>query len=230
MDNFKIEKQIKFGDSIHLYLLDVDRNSSIYSELIPKNQLIEITKYKKKNDRDKRLLARSFLFGFLNKNYGITNFELVYNEYEKPFLKVFPNINFSFSYSNNYVFIAISIKKLIGIDIEHINRELRINNIASEIMSSSEIAQFNSFDNNSINKYDYFFQLFSAKESIIKAFGTGLYFDIKSINLADSYHFIYNGRNFICEKLGLWKNQYFLSICYEQTSLNVISSGPEQIS
>ena len=217
MNNYTIAKQITINANIQLYVLDISKNIRYCNRsIIPKTQIDEISRYKVKQDSDKRLLARTFLYEYLLKYYGIDDFELDFNIYKKPFLKAEPNINFSFSYAKDYLLVGISRYKKVGVDIEHINPTLKISEIASEIMCSAELQQFDSYTDNSLDKCIYFFNLFSAKESIIKSFGTGLYFDVKNLNILDTTEFSYMDVKFIYHGLGLWMNKYILALCYEK--------------
>jgi 4'-phosphopantetheinyl transferase len=214
MNNYIVAKQVLIDNDTQVYLLNIEDNIKyINKSVIPQVQIEEISWYKFKNDSDKRLLARSFLFEYLKEKYQISNFDLGFNEYKKPFLRLNPSINFSFSYAKNYVLIGIS-KKNIGIDIEHINTKLNINEMAQEIMSKRELDWFNSCKDISLKRI-YFFQLFSAKESIIKAFGMGLYFDVKNINTLDESRYTLNNTRFQYQELGMWMHEYSLSVCFE---------------
>jgi 4'-phosphopantetheinyl transferase len=217
MNKFTIENKITINNDIQLYLLTFSQNiSHCDSSIIPKTQIDEITRYKVKQDSDKRLLARTFLYEYLHAYYGIDDFELVFNEYKKPFLKAAPTIHFSFSYAKDYLFIGISKDKKVGIDIEYINPTLKISELAPEIMSETELHKFTSYTKNSMDQYVYFFNLFSAKESIIKAFGTGLYFNVKKLNTLDTAEYCYRDAKFIYRGLGQWMNTYSLALCHEK--------------
>lgn len=216
MKNYVIAKQTTINN-IQLYLLNVSKNiKQCNLSIIPKNQLDEIGLYKFKLDSDKRLLARSFLYEYLSMHYHINNFELNFNEYKKPFLKSAPTISFSFSYAKDYLVVGISAGKKIGVDVEYIDQRLKIMEIAPEIMCSAELKQFNMYADNSFNKLTYFFRLFSGKESIIKSFGTGLYFDVKKLDTSTNFEFGYNREKFILHHLDIWMNRYTIALCYQK--------------
>ncbi|MEP7107702.1 MAG: 4'-phosphopantetheinyl transferase superfamily protein [Ferruginibacter sp.] len=217
MNNYTIAKQVTINAGIQLFLLNISKNIRYCNRsIIPKDQIDDISRYKLKQDSDKRLLARSFLYEYLRRYDGMEDFELDFNEYKKPFLKAAPAINFSFSYAKDYLLVGISGYKKVGIDIEHIDPALKISEIAPEIMCPAELQQFNSYAGNSLNQYIYFYNLFSAKESIIKSFGTGLHFDVKNLNILDNAEYSYLDAKFIYQGLGLWMNKYTLAICYEK--------------
>ena len=97
--------------------------------------------------------------------------------------------------------IGISSQKEIGVDIEQINSDVEVKKIASEIMHEDELVYFSSLRN--IDRLDYFYQLWSGKESLIKAFGKDFYYTVTKIKL-------------MANKMGIVKYednqfQYFLS-------------------
>ena len=86
IDKFKYKKHQVNG--VSLFLLDVQSNlENISLDIIPNFQISNIQKYKLEFDRNKRFLARSFLYSYMYYKYQVTDFELSYNKYQKPFLK-----------------------------------------------------------------------------------------------------------------------------------------------
>jgi 4'-phosphopantetheinyl transferase len=166
-----------------IFLLDItDNHNNMQSDLIPREQLIDIQKYRFKRDRNKRLLARNFLYTYLKDRYGINSFELDYNQYQKPFLKDNKAIDFSISYSNDFVLVAVSHKHKVGADIEYIDKNINHNELKEVIMHNDEIKYYNQLQTEEA-KVDFFFEVFSTKESLIKSMGMGLYFDVKAIDI-----------------------------------------------
>ncbi|MEO5681006.1 MAG: 4'-phosphopantetheinyl transferase superfamily protein [Chitinophagaceae bacterium] len=217
MNNYIIDRQISIQPGMQIYLLNIDINTGlINTSIIPARQLDEIGGYTIRKDANKRLLARSFLYEYLLKQYSVSNFELDYNEYKKPFLKATPDFHFSFSYAHDYLLVAISVHKKIGADIEYINPAISIHEIAAELMCPAELLHFDSLNGNAINQRVYFFKLFAAKESIIKSFGTGLYFEVKHLNILSDKSFNYLDAGFVYQDLGVWMDRYSLAISYEQ--------------
>lgn len=184
VDKFKYSREhIK---DTNIFLLKVNDNiESINRNIIPDSELLDIQLYKFEHDRNKRLLARSFLYAYLKSEYQIENFELGYNQYKKPYLKHNKNIDFSISYSKDYILIAISDKHKIGVDIEYIDKDINHNELKEIIMHSNEIAHYNQIQKEE-DKLDFFFEVFNTKESIIKSMGMGLYFDIRNLNTLDA--------------------------------------------
>jgi 4'-phosphopantetheinyl transferase len=141
------------------------------------------------------------------------NFELGFNEYQKPFLIDNPRIHFSFSYSKNLVLIGVS-QTTIGIDVEYVDEKMEITEIAPTIMHPDELDHFHSLSGSIPLQRQFFFRLFSLKESIIKAFGTGLYFPVKELNVLDNRIFTFRGTSFECKPLSMEITQeYCFAIC-----------------
>ena len=68
--------------------------------------------YIKENANAKELLKES-----LKKDYNISDYEIIYNEYNKPYLKN-EKIYFNISHSNGTIVLVISDKE-IGVDVEY---------------------------------------------------------------------------------------------------------------
>lgn len=212
---------------IQVFLLNITQNINyINTNLIPKSQLDTTKQFKFKYDGVKRLLARSFLFELLHRYYGIVDFEFDFNSYGKPFLKSDSTLNFSFSYCRDYVFVGLAKNRSIGIDIEYVNPVLNVEEIATEIMCFSEFEQFHLLSGVQ-RRQKFCIEVLSAKESITKAFGTGLFCDVKNINTSTSDVFEYDGAKFIYHALGLFGNEYVMALCYEDCPIT--GDEPHQI-
>lgn len=180
---FHILRETETEQGICLFLLSVSTNSKkIDVSLIPAEQQIAISRYRQQHDREKRLLARSFLYHYLNTVYGISRFDTVPGPYKKPLLSAVPYVHFSFSYSGDFILIGVSADVPLGVDIECINSETPVSDMAASIMCREELGHYRQLSPGSAEQYEFFFSVFSAKEAIIKAFGTGLYYDILSLN------------------------------------------------
>ncbi len=174
---------------VDVFLLNVNDNINFIDyDIIPKEQVSDIEKYRFPIDRNKLLLSRSFLYSYLNKQHNMDDFTLDYNKYKKPYFRNNTNLSFSISYSGEYVVVAVSNKHQIGVDIEYRDGDLKCSEITNIIMSSPEEKYYNQLSTQE-EKRDFFFDVFNTKEAIIKCFGMGLYFDVKTINILDLSEF-----------------------------------------
>lgn len=128
----------------------------------------------------------------------------------KPYLKN-SSINFNISHCNNIVVVIIS-NKNVGIDIEDIKEFKK--SIIRKVLTNNELIDLLSAN----NKNEYFFKLWTLKESFLKAIGTGLSYGMQNIE------FSIKDKNIICNKIGfLFKqeslifnnNKYIVSITWE---------------
>ena len=118
--------------------------------------------------------------------------DIKYNEYKKPYLD---NLNISISHSDNYYLFATSNYE-IGIDIERVKNYnpniLKKTNTKKEILYIRE------------NPLERFYILWTLKESLVKAYGTG--FDSFPNDIEVDVKKIENGYFF--------KNKFFYSKCF----------------
>ncbi|WP_191092557.1 4'-phosphopantetheinyl transferase family protein [Francisella sp. SYW-9] len=213
ISQFKFYK--KFLKSTDIFLLSISENiSQIDLDIIPDNQALEIKKYKFKIDQDKRLLARSFLYNYVKSRYQINSFELKYGQFQKPILKANKNIDFSISYSEQYIIIAISDKYNIGVDIEFIDTKINHQDLINIIMHPKEVLHYNQLTSKE-DRLDFFFEVFNVKEAIIKSLGMGLYFDVQNIDILDipSFSSFIKNAYFLKKRLFNHLNKYKTSIC-----------------
>ena len=179
--------------------------------LIPNSQKEDIQRYKKKSDRIKRLIARSNTYKYLYENYYIKDFSLRYVEFGKLYLKKYQDIYFSFSYSKDYILVGISDVEL-GVDIEYIDTNIKVEDLADTIMHLSELNYFRGLSQE--DKTDFFFKVFNIKEAIIKNIGTGLYYDVKKINTLDieDNKYLIQSNKVLLEEFD-FLDKYKVSIC-----------------
>lgn len=122
---------------------------------------------------EKNISSQDFLSKILKENYNIDKYELIYNEYGKPFLKD-NNLFFNISHDNNLVVIAISDKN-IGIDIEYLTYNRFV---LKKCFNEKEQHKVN----DKVNKEKEFTKIWVMKEAYVKMKGTGIITDLKDID------------------------------------------------
>ena len=145
--------------------------------------------YIKENANAKELLKES-----LKKDYNISEYEIIYNEYNKPYLKN-EKIYFNISHSNGTIVLVISDKE-IGVDVEYfvykesVVRKYFTNNEQNEILNSK-------------NKVYDFTRIWVMKEAFVKMKGIGISYGLININTTK-----------IKEQIELIENEkYLIAIC-----------------
>lgn len=167
---------------------------------------------------DRSLLGELLMRYCLVRYAGIPN-ELVdfsYGEKGKPLLPQYSNVFFNMSHSGNLVACALADAE-IGIDIEHFRRvNIRV---AERFFSEAEIADLLSLDENARN--DYFFTLWTIKESFLKAIGSGLSKSLSSFTVSKSDEgFCLSGDEISHQfsiKTYLLEDHYFLACCCKES-------------
>lgn len=107
------------------------------------------------------------------------NIEIVRNAYGKPFLKDHDNLHFNVSHSGHWIVCAVS-HEPVGIDVEKI--EAIDMDIAKRYFHKTEFNSLLSCDPSV--RLSRFFDLWTLKESYIKAVGKGLHLPLDSFALA----------------------------------------------
>jgi phosphopantetheinyl transferase len=151
-------------------------------EILPENELMKANRFIHKADRDRFLAARLFLFGLL-KQQGLlksNELKLDYNDFGKPCLKEV-EIEFNWSHSGDMIAIILGMDQC-GIDIElHSGKELydyRSLCTERELQIISQRSQ-----QTGIPEHEQFLDFWTAKESVLKAKGTGLSTDPRLIEI-----------------------------------------------
>lgn len=169
------------------------------TEKITKERRDKINKFINKKDKIRSLIAEILLRTILVEELGLNNinFAIRKNKYGKPYLEEGGEVNFNISHSGDLVVCAVD-NKPIGIDIEQI-LEIDYQSIVESFFSKSDVEFILSAGNE--NKLERFYEIWTLKESYIKAKGMGLSIPLKSfgfkfqdnsirlINDEDKYNF-----------------------------------------
>ena len=187
---------------ITLQIIDIDyvkKNIDSIKSNISKERLSKAEKLVNENDKLLSLGAAYLIF----KHFP--NREILYKEGGKPYLKDGPYFNIS--HSNEYIVIAISDNHKVGVDIEKID-EKRIPAIKHVLKGEGNT-----------DDVDALFQMWSAKESLIKCISTGIsdIYNVKALPL--------NGVKQFKEK-----KYYTYTTIYDGYSLSITTEGEEKLS
>ena len=106
--------------------------------------------------------------------------EFFYNAFGKPFLRN-SSIQFNMSYSNQKAVYILSPYHYVGIDIEYHDHDLNIKEFLEEVFTPYEKKIFGAIEIN--QKLDFFYQVWTAKESLIKANGKGLSYPLTEVEV-----------------------------------------------
>ena len=119
------------------------------------------------NAKNKFSAGLYFCSLILKKDFRVFAKKYIFNTNGKPILES-GECGFSIAYTDNHVYIAIVRNDMIGLDAEQIkNINLSVSRV---FMSERELVKLK----RSTNKYEYFYKIWTLKESYIKLIGTGI--------------------------------------------------------
>ncbi|MCX6245239.1 MAG: 4'-phosphopantetheinyl transferase superfamily protein [Bacteroidetes bacterium] len=131
-------------------------------------------RFRFRGDHDSFVIVHGLLRLILSYQLGISPREvkLDYNKYGKPLLSGKQNkIRFSLSHSCGISALAFSLGYKIGVDVEYMNSDFKYGEVSEQFFTSEE----NSFINaGTEGASDRFYRLWTRKEALLKAIGTGL--------------------------------------------------------
>lgn len=206
----RIDKNLKEEEFNKLMTLLTDEKKS------------RIKRFLKKEDSIRALIADILIRYIACKKLNLKNDQLDFtkNEYGKPVLLNSKDFHFNLSHSGLWVAGAVH-NMPIGIDIEKI-KQMDFD-IAKRFFSEEEYRDIM----RSTNKLEYFFELWTLKESYVKALGTGLTTSLDSFSIK-----IDNGKvkisnfedyKYFFKQYDIDKN-YKMAICSKE---NNFPEGPE---
>ncbi len=173
---------------------------------------------------DKRIAGRAHLRRILSKyiQTDASEISFAYENNRKPVLAKHPNLTFNLSHSENMGLIAVTHSRRIGIDLEYLEAERPISEIAERFLTKSE----NDFINGHPEKErsQAFYQVWTLNEAYLKALGTGFSVSSNDSSLIPSHHrgrFLQETKisseipqNWMFETLAV-ANSYLGALCFE---------------
>jgi 4'-phosphopantetheinyl transferase len=179
-------------------------DSALFNHLISsvsEEKQERIRKFRKYEDAQRTLIGDVLARRMISDRLGIKNKDIFFeqNEFGKPFLKHIENFHFNTSHAGEWITCATHHLPL-GVDVEYIQPIEA--DIAKRFFSEEEYYDLMNLDE--LNRSAYFYELWTLKESYIKAEGKGLsiplnYFsfkikrreiDFKSMNETKQYCFM----------------------------------------
>lgn len=197
---------------------------------VSKERQNRLKRFVKIDDAYRSLIGDLLVRFALKERYGPLDMELKIetNEYGKPFLLEYPSFHYNISHSGEYV-VCVVHDDAVGVDIEYIGPyDL---SLAKELFTKEE---YQYLLNDKKDRLAAFYDIWTLKESYIKAVGKGLSkslqgFSMKkssneSIQITDTLT-EQQITNYICRQYKV-DNSYRLSVCAQQSTDDQFSSEP----
>lgn len=204
---------------------DIDDNKiEEFTRLISKEKLEKINRYRLREDYLRSLYGDILVRSEIIKQLGIANSDIkfVLNKYGKPYIEGYNNLFFNISHSEDWVICAISDEE-VGVDIEKIEKAPV--EVAEHYFHSREYKLIRGKAPEEVN--EYFYKMWTLKESYIKWLGKGLSKQLDSFSVNEDI----NNRFYIEDNKELRLNQckfdkdYIISLCSKElwdTDITVI--------
>jgi 4'-phosphopantetheinyl transferase len=158
-----------FAVNLENYLEDLELTEML--PLVSKEKQNQAQRFLKKEDAYRAVIGELLIRKMACEKLKVKNSKLEFekNQYGKPFLKEYPNFYFNISHSGNWIVSAVD-DRSVGIDVEKIAPiDLKI---AKRYFSKEEYRDL--MAKKEENRLSYFYDLWTLKESYIKAVGKGL--------------------------------------------------------
>jgi 4'-phosphopantetheinyl transferase len=199
-----------------IFAVNIENFSEVFKEglhlVLPLIQQ-DVLRFKFEKDRHRKLVS-VLLLRFLIKNFlNLYTYNVSTNAFGKPYLKSHPGFQFNLSHSGNWVVAAISDKPL-GIDVEQISVLNDFMDIAKRFYSEKEYAFLIECEEKI--RLSLFYDIWTKKESLIKAIGKGLSIPLKSFTVpfVSNGSVDYKGNNWSLCSLAFNDKDYKVSICF----------------
>lgn len=203
-------------------------------EILTAEDQLKASRFYRQADRDRFRAARVFLYHVMKKKLELSGqpVDLQYNSFGKPYVDI-EGLNFNWSHSGNLVALVVGNTEC-GIDVEE-HSKAPLFDYRSICTDEEWYWMKGNGDLSQLEESEKFYQLWTAKESVLKAVGTGLSVNPSEINIqydsslrfvgtAHSGEIYYGASKVICHE----QKYYSLSWCNTE-SQTMISSDPDYI-
>lgn len=114
-------------------------------------------------------------------NVNVTDLKIQLSAYGKPYFKDYQHLQFSISHSGNFILIGFGMYFPLGIDIEIVNPNIDHLNLSKSVFSIREITSLQKLTGKKL--IEGFYNIWTQKESYIKAKGLGLHMSLDSFSV-----------------------------------------------
>ena len=213
--------EVSLLDEIHVIRVRISKN---IDQVLNQKGLLSQTELEKLDRivqiQDKNIFLTSTVMKktlcalFLNCKPQAVKFEK--NEFNKPLIKDSDIIHFNTTHSGDWVIFIFSANPC-GIDIERINYDFDFSGVLKMSFHRDEI----DFVQNASDKSLSFFQIWTIKESILKAQGTGLMDNLHELNTLQDFSNLPTGTDQWQTKCFKIEEKYWCSLCFKNPFTNM---------
>jgi 4'-phosphopantetheinyl transferase len=179
-------------DEIRVYYIKLESRFNIadLQRYLVDTEIIRADKFKVDEDRSRYIIGRAWLRKLLSSNLLIkpSEIQIIFNRFGKPAVNSTQNVNnlrFNLSNSGDWIIYSFCLNSETGIDIEKINPDMNHFEIAEQFCTQNELSYLKqSADHQQLT--DRFFWIWTRKEALLKALGTGFTSDVKKYEVLNN--------------------------------------------
>lgn len=166
---------------VHLWWSAVDPNAN--SQILSPHELGRANRFRFDEDRARFISAHVMLRSVLAGYTDIAPTDLVFDadRFEKPYLVKAPPLQFNLSHSGDLLAVAVSRDARVGVDVERFRSMQDMFRMLRMIASPGEQHTFAMLPET--ERMRAFFSLWTRKEAVVKALGTGLSRSLQQIEV-----------------------------------------------
>lgn len=174
-------------DEVHIWRASLDLDEyfqSSFLKVLSPDENYRAQKFRFAKDNRNFIAARGILRSLLGKYLKISPAEISfqYSKFGKPGIADNNSLQFNISHSQNIALFAFTKKFPVGVDVELVNHDIEVKDIATKFFSANEIMNLLALPEQ--EQTLGFFNCWTRKEAFIKAVGEGLSFPLDKFEVS----------------------------------------------
>jgi 4'-phosphopantetheinyl transferase len=174
-------------DEAHIWRADLKFNECFqtsFLKLLSPDEKSRAQKFRFTKDSRNFIIARGILRSLIGKYLKIKPAEISfrYSEFGKPGIADNHSLQFNISHSKNIALFAFIKKLNVGVDVEFVNPDIEVKDIAEKFFSPNEVLNLYALPEKQHTLG--FFNCWTRKEAFIKAVGEGLSFPLNKFEVS----------------------------------------------
>jgi 4'-phosphopantetheinyl transferase len=167
---------------IDIWQYPLNTNCSKATSLLNREEQARANRYHFERHQRRFTIARAMLRIILSKYINVSPQQLIFseNEYGKPYLTNYPEVQFNLSHSGELALLAVGYERPLGVDLEFFS-DRPFTGIGNIMFSKKEITAFQGVPH--YLQTLAFFHIWAQKEALIKACGLGLSYPTQAFDV-----------------------------------------------
>lgn len=175
----------KDSNDIYVYIVNLNNfliKKTLFWRYLSEEEKTQANQYFTDTLKERYVISHGILREILSFYIQKSPHEIIFikNNYGKPFLKD-SYVHFNMSHSHHLMCCTIGYNCKLGIDIELHNDDFDFHEISTHIFTSSEKEYFSSLKAHK-SRIQFFYKLWTKKEALSKAIGSGLAYPIDKVD------------------------------------------------